>query len=166
MKIRLDEHISPRVAGALTAFIENRRGYEVSHVRDAHPVGASDISWLRAFAAEGGSVIVSGDANILQRWPELVAYTETGLIGFFPQSRWNQSNGWTKAALLKVWWQSIVTKAQASRPGDTWRFPFQWTPSSEKFDLIRDPRVSGSQAQRTPGIVPAPLRHQFRPRVT
>ena len=70
------------MALAVIKLTANREGYEVSFVR--HGSGATDPDWIRAFAAEGGTAIVSGDHDILQHWPNLIAYTESGLISFFP----------------------------------------------------------------------------------
>jgi hypothetical protein len=67
LKIRLDECIANRVACAVIQITENRGGYEVSFVK--HGTGEPDPNWIIAFAQEGGSAIVSGDADILQHWP-------------------------------------------------------------------------------------------------
>jgi PIN like domain len=82
LKIRLDECIANRIARAIVEVTANRPGYEVSYVQ--HGKGGFDPDWIRKFAAEDGTAIVSGDHDILQHWPNLIAYTETGLISFFP----------------------------------------------------------------------------------
>jgi hypothetical protein len=82
LKIKLDECISNRVALAVMQVTANREGYEVSFVRHGH--GVADPDWIRAFAAAGGTAIVSGDHDILQHWPNLIAYTESGLVFVFP----------------------------------------------------------------------------------
>jgi PIN like domain len=83
LKIRLDECIPNRVALAVVQVVGNRAGYEVSFVRHGGP----DPIWLETFAKDGGTAIVSGDYDILQHWPNLIAYTESGLISFFPPKR-------------------------------------------------------------------------------
>lgn len=88
MKIRLDECISNRVALAVIQLTANRGGYEVSFVLRGGP----DPNWIKAFAEEGGTAIVSGDHNILQHWPNLIAYTESGLISFFPPKAYEHLN--------------------------------------------------------------------------
>ncbi len=45
-----------------------------------------DPAWIKKFAADDGDVIISGDWQILQHWPDLVAYIESGLISFFPSA--------------------------------------------------------------------------------
>lgn len=84
MKIRIDNTMSYRVCDAIKAALPNRDGYEVTHYSKEHAPATSDPDWLKAFAADDGVAIVSGDARILQNWPDLVAYTESGLISFFP----------------------------------------------------------------------------------
>jgi len=53
-------------------------------VREFNPPGTNDPTWIRKFALEGGYAIVSGDGEILQKWPNLIAYMGSGLISFFP----------------------------------------------------------------------------------
>jgi hypothetical protein len=72
LKIKFDECISTRVALAVKQVVGNRAGYEVFFVRQGGP----DPNWIRAFAEEGGTAIVSGDYDILQHWPNLIAYAE------------------------------------------------------------------------------------------
>jgi hypothetical protein len=53
-------------------------------VRDEHPPGTTDPNWIRKFADDGGQAFLSGDFQILQHWPDLIAYIGSGLIAFFP----------------------------------------------------------------------------------
>lgn len=140
MKIRLDENVSPRVAKAILALAEGRQRFEVSHVREVHGPKTADADWMMSFAQEGGTAIVSGDYNILRHWPDLIAYKESGLIGFFPPPAFNGWTGYAKAALLIRWWPSILEKIQRSSRGDTWRIPSRWTPDVSSFKRLDDPR--------------------------
>jgi hypothetical protein len=79
VKIQLDECISYKVASAVIA-LANRKGVEVSYVREFNQKRTPDPEWIARFAAEGGTAIISGDHGILQHWPNLIAYTESGLI--------------------------------------------------------------------------------------
>ena len=72
----------------------------MSHVRQVHGPRTDDTDWMMAFAEDGGTAIVSGDYNILKNWPNLIAYKESGLIGFFPTPTFNGLVGYAKAALL------------------------------------------------------------------
>jgi hypothetical protein len=143
LKIRFDESVSKRVASAVLAITANRDGYEVSWVRQLHGPATGDPSWIRAFAADGGTAIVSGDPNILQNWPDLIAYTESDLISFWPPKEYQRLKGYGKAALLVRWWPAIVEKIKLSGRGDRWRIPMSWTPDVTKFQAIKDPRIDG-----------------------
>ncbi|HLG81446.1 MAG TPA: hypothetical protein VKY22_10545 [Bradyrhizobium sp.] len=162
MKIRLDENISYRVAKALKAFLADRSGLEITWVRDFHPPGTEDPIWLKAFASEGGNAILSGDGRILQHWPNLIAYMESGLISFFPPANFDDLKGFGQASLLLRWWPVIVEKTKLSQAGDCWRIPMTWTPDITKFDRLRDPRFETKELKESHGIATATV-HTFRP---
>ncbi|KRR11299.1 hypothetical protein CQ12_05600 [Bradyrhizobium jicamae] len=161
MKIRLDENLSYRVAKALRAFLADRSGLEVTWVRDFHPPGTDDPSWLKAFAAEGGNAILSGDARILQHWPNLIAYMESGLISFFPPSSFDDLKGFGQASLLLRWWPVIVEKTKLSQAGDCWRIPMTWTPDITRLERLRDPRLGTKELKESHDIATATV-HTFR----
>jgi hypothetical protein len=138
----LDENISNRIANAIMAIAQNREGFEVSYVR--HGTGAPDPDWIRTFASEGGTAIVSGDYDILQHWPNLIAYTESGLISFFPPKAFQEMRAFTRAAFIIRWWPAIVEKVKLSKPGDRWRLPLIWQSADHtKMEAINDPRIDG-----------------------
>jgi hypothetical protein len=140
LKIRLDENIANRVARAVIIITENRAGYEVSYVK--HGDGSIDPDWIAKFAAEGGTAIVSGDHKILQHWPNLIAYTESKLISFFPPREFKAFGGFAKAAFYIRWWPAIIEKIKISQPGDRWRLPMVWIATDHnKMEPLRDPRV-------------------------
>jgi hypothetical protein len=145
LKIKLDECIANRVALAVMAITGNREGYEVSYIR--HGDGSPDPDWIRKFADEGGTAIVSGDHNILQHWPNLVAYTESGLISFFPPSEYEHLKGYGRAAFIIRWWPAIIEKIKLSKFGDRWRLPMVWHATDHsKMKPIKDPRVDAADA--------------------
>ena len=130
------------------AIAQNREGFEVSYVR--HGAGSPDPDWIKTFAAEGGTAIVSGDYDILQHWPNLIAYTESGLISFFPPKAFQEMRAFTRAAFIIRWWPAIVEKVKVSKPGDRWRLPLIWTQADHtKMEEIKDPRVDGPKASET-----------------
>jgi hypothetical protein len=161
LKIRLDENLSYRVGSAIIAFMENREGYEVSHNSIVAP-GSKDPAWLAKFADEGGNIIISGDYRILQHWPDLVAYTESGLVSFFPPSAFGQLKGFGRAAFILRWWPCIIEKFKSSNRGDRWRLPMQWTPDPEKIRPIEDPRLATDDQKEALGIEPLAQQHHFR----
>lgn len=162
MKVRIDENMSRRVASALKGFMAGQDGFIVDHVRDHHPPGTSDPSWIRSFAAEGGHAIVSGDARILQHWPDLVAYMESGLVSFFPPAKFDDLKGPGQAALIMRWWPAIVEKAKASSASQCWRLPLDWSPDLSKFKELKDPRFVTDAQRVEHGIAPAMTQHPFR----
>ncbi|WP_426024596.1 hypothetical protein [Brevundimonas sp. PWP3-1b1] len=163
MRVRIDENVSRRVASALKGFMVSQDGFVVDHVRDHHPPGTSDPSWIRQFAAEGGHAIVSGDARILQHWPDLVAYMESGLVSFFPPAKFDDLKGPGQAALIMRWWPAIVERAKASSASQCWRLPLDWNPDLSKFKELKDPRFATDAQRVEQGIAPAMTRHPFRP---
>ena len=163
MKVRLDENLSYRVAGAIRAILTGRTGLHVDWVRDIHPPSTKDPSWISQFAAEGGNAIVSGDANILQHWPDLIAYMESGLVSFFPPPSFDKLKGYGQASLILRWWPCIVEKIKVSSPGDAWRLPMSWTPEMTAFKKLEDPRLATNEARAEHGIRPKQEIHQFRP---
>lgn len=158
----MDENISYRVANALKAFLANRTGLKVSWVGDLHPPKTQDPIWLKTFADDGGHSILSGDANIKQHWPNLIAYMESGLICFFPPSSFSELKGFGQDSLLIRWWPAVIEKAKMSQRGDCWRIPLTWTPDITKFQRLSDPRVETQEQREERGISTATV-HQLRP---
>jgi hypothetical protein len=125
----------------------NRPGYEVSFV--PHGLGGPDPNWISIFAKEGGTAIVSGDPNILQHWPNLIAYAESGLISFFPPKAYHRLSAYGRAAFLLRWWPAIVEKIKLSQRGDRWRLPINWTQIDHtKMELLKDPRTMNQRKNR------------------
>lgn len=72
----------------------------------------------------------------------VIAYTESGLISFFPPTEFKALKGWGKAAFYIRWWPAILAKIKVSNPGDRWRLPMIWaTTDHMKMEAIKDPRV-------------------------
>lgn len=163
MKVRLDENIPFRVANALKGYMANRQGFEVSCVRDVHGPKTPDTSWLPKFAAENGDVIISGDPHILQHWPNLVAYLESGLTSFFPPNEFANLHGYGKAAFLIRWWPAIIEHAKVCQRGTAWRIPWGWTPDITKFKEMSDPRFRSDAQKRGRGIIVPAKVVPFRP---
>jgi hypothetical protein len=164
LKVRLDENLSFRVAGAIRAILSGRTGLVVDWVRDEHPPKTTDPSWISKFADDGGNAIISDDANILQHWPNLIAYMESGLISFFPPTGFDKLKGYGQASLILRWWPCIVEKIKVSARGDAWRIQMSWTPDVTAFKKLEDPRFSTAEKRQRHGLQPVATVHQFRPR--
>jgi hypothetical protein len=112
----------------------------VSFVRHGH--GGPDPDWIRSFAAEDGTAILSGDHEILQHWPNLIAYTESGLISFFPPKAYQHFGAYSRAAFILRWWPAIIEKIKVSQRGDRWRLPLQWGSIDHlQMQALKDPRI-------------------------
>jgi len=158
----LDENLSYRVADSLKAMVSGRSGLIVDCVRDYHAPGASDPSWIRQFAADDGMLMLSGDADILQHWPNLIAYIESGLIAFFPPAGFGNLKGFGQASLILRWWPVMIEKAKQCERGTCWRFPLNWNAHVATLKQLQDPRFREAEAQRAAGINPIATLRQFR----
>lgn len=125
-------------------------------------MGEPDPLWLKKFSEEDGDCVISGDFRILQNWPDLIAYHESGLTAFFPSPAFGRLKGFPRAAFILRWWPSIVDKAKSSQPGSCWRIPMQWTPDINSFEELADPRLQEDErlmaARQNGSRSPQPLR--------
>jgi hypothetical protein len=92
LKIRADEHISPKLVRAVQS-IALSAGWELSHVRDHNSARTADETWMPRFVAEGGQVIISADRKILARPNQLLAIADGNLIGVFLSAKWAERAG-------------------------------------------------------------------------
>jgi hypothetical protein len=88
--------------------------------------------------------------NSLQHRPNLIAYTESGLISFFPPSEYEHLKGFGCAAFVIRWWPAIIEKIKLSQPGERWRLPMVWQATYHtKMKPIKDPRVDDEEKIET-----------------
>ena len=124
----LDENLSYRLARALKVVAHTSK-YEIFHVRQKNPASTTDPDWLRKFAADGGTAIVSGDPKILHKPHELLAIMETGLISFFVPKKWDDLSRFGRAALVILWWPKIIVQTKNGKPSESWRIPIRFNPN-------------------------------------
>ena len=60
MKVRADEHVSPKIVQVLRV-ISLSVGWELTGVREFHGARTADETWVPKFAAEGGQAIITAD---------------------------------------------------------------------------------------------------------
>ena len=125
MKIRADEHVSPKILQAVRLLCL-RQGWEISHVRDEHSEKTADETWLSKFANDGGQAILTGDARILGRPHQLVAIRDTGLISVVLSKDWTKAKRHEQAANIIFWWPRLEQALENSGPGDCWPLPFSF----------------------------------------
>lgn len=121
--------------------LESDKEVDLGSVAVDYGEGHTDPAWMFRFRDEGGVAMISGDHNILQTPVNLAAYTESGLISFWPPSEWPRLKRFGQAAFVILWWPVIKLKIAASHPGDRWRIPMSFTPRVDVLAEIRDPRV-------------------------
>lgn len=141
MKIAFDEHIAKgivRVFKTLTEVGDIRDCEVCSAVEYSESGDGGDEPWLRRFAADGGTVVITGDANMRQVPHERQAIMETGLSVFFFEKRWNNFSFYNKSAMILVWWTTIH-KYAADHDVSCWQIPNQWTLKELKLIELYDP---------------------------
>ncbi len=125
MKVRADEHISPKIVRAVQA-IALSDGWDLTHVRDFNSARTADETWIPRFVLEGGQVILSADRRILSRPHQLLAISEGNLIGVFLPAKWAEARGHAQAAHILWWWPRIEAAIKASKPKQCWRVPYEF----------------------------------------
>lgn len=122
MKIRADEHISPKIVRAVQSLVL-AAGWELSHVREHHTARTADETWIPRFVLEGGKAILSADRRMLSRPHQTVAIADGGLICVFLSKQWAQAKRHEQAAQILHWWPCIEKTLAVSQAKDCWRVP-------------------------------------------
>jgi hypothetical protein len=130
LKVAFDEHIPPALTRALQALADadDLEDVEFCSARKYAPTKKpdTDIPWIEAFAADGGTVLISGERQ-MRSIPEVQAgIRETGVISFYAPPSWNRFDMARRVAFILAWWERIVEKAKDSKPGDAWIIPLGW----------------------------------------
>jgi hypothetical protein len=112
------------------------------------PKVASDVPWLERFKADGGNVVVSGDARMRGKLHEQRALLDAGFTVFFTARRWNQITVFEKTAMLIRWWPYILEKAASDKIGRFYEIPMKW--NAAKMKEVTPP------SRRKPGRRKAP----------
>lgn len=122
MKVRADEHVSPKIVQVLK-LISLSAGWELTGVREAHPPRTADQTWVPRFAAEGGQAIITADVNMLKRPHLMAAVQQSGVFGLLLPSAWAQSKRHIQAASMIHFWPEIEATFTDAQPGEFWRLP-------------------------------------------
>jgi hypothetical protein len=144
LKVAFDEHVPLAMVRAFKSFAEERKlkrltgGLIIETSKDYAPnkndadyVEGSDAPWIKRFARAGGSVIVSGDTDMMSQPHERLALLEEGMIVIFFGSQWANWRFFRKCALLLHWWPVITTKVKRAKKGTFWRVPTSWPEEGE-----------------------------------
>lgn len=119
MKIRADEHVSPKITRLVGELVKSP-SVDLSSVYDSGHCGTKDHHWIRAFAKEGGFAILSADTDFFKKPHQVVAVDDTGLRVVHLPGKWANAPGHLQAAHILMWWQRIERKLAAARPREMW----------------------------------------------
>ena len=137
MKICADENVSWKLVAVLNDL--GRDMPRLLHANDIGAKGVKDVIWVRAFANDGGEVIVSADSMMTQRQAELIAIGETGLKLIVLPSNYEKSRILHQTAYLLFWWPKILELAGQGRKGSYLKLPWNLNmpkiPVWQKIDL-------------------------------
>ena len=148
MKIRADEHVSPRILRALELLVL-RDDWELSTVREVHAARTHDETWIPRFASEGGRALLSGDGKMLKRPHELKAIRESGLVVVIMASPWQSARRHEQAATLIWHWPELSILLEGANSGDCFRVPFAFGKSRiEKLEIKYDKAIKSLDRTR------------------
>lgn len=122
MKIRADEHVSPKIIRALRDLVLNP-AWELSHVREMHGTRTADETWVAQFAADGGRGIITADATMLKRPHQRRAIQSSGVAGVVLPRAWAMARRHIQASALLFHWPQIEDVLATAAPGEFWRMP-------------------------------------------
>jgi hypothetical protein len=121
VKIAFDENIPPRMVQHFNENVELPADCEIVSSRDYRPINErGDENWIRRFAADGGSVIITGDGRIRARVHERAALAQTNLISYFFGRPWNTVKLQQKADELIAKFPAILEHARTAPAGSCW----------------------------------------------
>ena len=121
-----------------------QRGYTVARSREYTPSPldpeyltgrGSDAVWIRRFAQDGGTVIISGNVEMMKVPQEVMAIQATGMIAFYFQSAWNRWDFFEKSSLLLWHWPLLINTVKYATRGDVYRIPASFS-KIERFNLV------------------------------
>lgn len=135
MKIRADEHVSPKILRSLELVVL-QSGWELSHVRDFHGPSTLEPTWIARFAADGGHAILSGDTSMLKRPNELRAIAESGLIIVVMKHPWQGRRRHEQAACLLFHWPQVEELLASAVGGDCIRIPYSFTKGGAEMKKV------------------------------
>lgn len=115
MKIRADEHVSPRIIAAVRS-LKLPRQLTLSSIYHAGHQGREDVDWITLFAQEGGRAILSGDRDFIKRPPQMSAVAAHGLIIIAMPPPWCTQGLDVQASCLVRWWRKIEETVSAASP--------------------------------------------------
>jgi hypothetical protein len=121
-KVALDANIPQRLVRMLESGF-GAQGFEFIWEPDFAAGDDDDDVWAAAFRRFGGRLVITGDKNMARRPHQILAFKESGLVGFFFERKWAEFDLTFRAAHMIMWWPRIQVKFADSNPGDCWWVP-------------------------------------------
>ena len=133
MRIRADEHVSPKIVRIICELALTPQ-FELSSVYDEGHDGTIDQYWVTAFANAGGNAIVSADKDFFRRPHQVVAIDKTGLRVIYLPPKCANAPGYLQASHVLMWWPRIERKLAEAKAREVW--VVRWN-ISEAGELVR-----------------------------
>jgi len=122
VKFFFDNCISPNLVDAIRCL---DKSHELAHTRGKFDPATPDPIWIRALAAEGGWIIISGDPRISRGQAEKAAWIESRLTAFFCGDAWGSRRLMTQASEMMRWWDDIIDLSKNAAPGSGYLLEFK-----------------------------------------
>lgn len=119
MKVRADEHVSPKIV-QIVHDIALTLPFDLTSVFKAGHQGTEDQYWVTAFAEEGGTAIISADKDFFKKPHQVVAIDNTGLMVVYLPPKWANAPGYLQTAHILMWWPRIERKLGEAKPREFW----------------------------------------------
>lgn len=122
MRFIFDNCVSSNLVEALRC-LDKR--HELVHHRKKFDADTPDPIWIRALAAEGEWIIISGDPRISRGQAERAAWMESRLTAFFCGDAWGSRPLMTQASEMLRWWPDIITLSKTAARGSGYILEFK-----------------------------------------
>lgn len=120
MKIRADEHVSPKLVGIVRTVALERSDVDLSSIYESDQRGMADHHWITEFANEGGHAILSTDTDFFKKHQQVLAVERTGLrVVWFAPPHGNAKLRLQLANAL-IWWPIIESTIREARAREFW----------------------------------------------
>lgn len=166
MKVAFDENMPAAMVRILKGFHGERglkslaAGITIVQAQEYYPdqkdadySAKDDSPWIRRFAADGGRVVISGDARMMEKPHERLALLECNLTTIFFSPPWHGWKFCRKCALVMHWWPALLDTVRKPEPG-FFRVPKSWPDDAEaKLQPIptEDLRMTKIEKQKANG---------------
>ncbi|WP_425405869.1 DUF5615 family PIN-like protein [Hwanghaeella sp.] len=143
MRIRADEHVSPKIVTAVREMALSP-GWEFTSIHEAGGAGSSDVYWITQFAREGGRAILTADKDFASLSPQINAVFDTGLRVIQLPPKWGMAQCHLQAAHILQWWSRIEAAIESMKERECFRPDWNITEAGE----LKKVKIDFQRAQR------------------